>query len=84
MKAKHSLKLSLKGLAALGSKTPNLLRLVNKRPQFGHHRSKALNATPRTWKQNFQRCQVFAHGKKLTVFLPVRLCKTLKSATKDS
>lgn len=83
-KPKKSFKLNLKALFALPDKAAKPLRFVKKKLQFGNNRSKALNKTPRTWKQNFQRCQLVQNGKKVTVFLPARICKTLKFATKAS
>ncbi len=55
-------------------------RITNKKPQFGHNRSHALNATAKKWRLNLQKIRL-ADGR--TVKLTAREIKNLKKAKKN-
>ena len=63
----------------MGKKKAN----TSKKISFGHNRSKALNATPRTWKPNLQKVRVEdENGNKETLYLTAREMKTMKKQDK--
>ena len=82
MKQGPTLKLTPAALVKLSKIRSAGMVVLKRRLQFGHNRSKALNATPRTWKQNLQKCTIIENQHRVTIVLPVRLAKTLKFARK--
>lgn len=55
------------------------LSLTTKKITFGNNRSKALNATRRTWKLNLQKYRFLDQDQKTqTVYLTVREIRTLR------
>ncbi len=55
-------------------------KMTSKKPQFGHNRSHALNATAKKWRLNLQKITL-ADGRK--VKLTAREIKNLKKAEKN-
>ncbi len=55
-------------------------KVTKKKPQFGHNRSHALNATPKVWRLNLQKVKL-ADGS--SVKLTAREIKNLKKAKKN-
>lgn len=55
---------------------------IDKGPQFGNNRSKALNATKKVWNVNLHKITIIVDGKKIKAKLSASSIRTLKNKGK--